>query len=530
MKRRNFLKLISFSILGCREKKEDKVNIQEMKSWFTDNPITLTGGDGYDDAWRLRLLCNGNVQDTSGNDNHGTAVVNNFLNEDQLGRLGGCLGFNGTTNYVDFGAKNIIDVTQSFSVFAFVRITSDSLTTSRVIFSNNNGTSAGIKFRVETSGVLNIRIPGGTHWTSSFILSTATWYWVGVTYNASTGEKIIYVDDSSEVVTGSNPTQSGNSAYVGADTNGAVNKWAGRISNLFIFQKVLNSSEITALKTLGDLYHNTASVLDAFTNIPIGGEVIFNSGHFKLNETIMINKSMTIRIKPGVVIEPVPESDMNPWVFAPDSKTHLYIFSCIEVDNVNIIDEGGSVVGLADGLQSFGFVQAFGFRECENIFVNGLTTYDLHNSLHLVGVDNSEFRNLTWLGNTFNLNYKNAPISAQFCDNLYFENIYCQNGEETIDLNGDCTHCSGVNIVGDNLTEAVLELNGGQFYNFDIIEGDQLDSPDLVRFQVYGAAINFGHGYVTTMGYNRNVTLTNIQGNPDFIDESGSNIADQTIT
>ncbi|MCC8425273.1 LamG domain-containing protein [Mucilaginibacter sp. UR6-11] len=196
----------------------------------------------------------GNANDVSGNGNNGTAY-NVTSTTDRNGVSGNAYAFNGTSSYVTVPDNVALRLNNTdYTLNAWVRVNSYGSSGMQMI-AKRSSTATGYGWSLTTSGYDFFGPGGGT--TSStgttFVSASATnWHMITVTYQYSTGTLTHYVDG---VAAGSYssgfPTPSATTTdplVIGRDNIGPNYFFNGAIDDVRIYNKLLTTTEITALK------------------------------------------------------------------------------------------------------------------------------------------------------------------------------------------------------------------------------------------------------------------------------------------
>ena len=193
------------------------------------------------------------VKDTSGNNRDGIAINSPSV---VTGKLNNCLDFNGTTQYVNLGNIASFGRTDSFSVEFWFKTTAGAGIRDIIGRMENTGNYRGwitsinngrIKFNlisILASSHLNVEMASGA-------FNDGVWYHCVVTYNgSSTPEGVhIYIDNVNQPLTIfinnlSSTIQNSINCQIGA-RDGANNPFPGNLDEVVIYDKELNSTEVT---------------------------------------------------------------------------------------------------------------------------------------------------------------------------------------------------------------------------------------------------------------------------------------------
>jgi hypothetical protein len=220
-------------------------------------------------------MSNGRVLDKSGGTNHGNVINISTTTFYASGKIGQGFNFDGSNDYMDLGDVNAIDTSTSLSGCAWVK--HDSITDDDVIFSKNNSTDDGFFFLrddigsvsgrtdmykiyfAESSGTENIQIEGVSN---SSPLSKWTFVCFSFIENTANGLRLYIngVEDANSPVStvGIIGIDSGTQPLRIGMRSDAVWHHDGSIDDVRIYNRVLSSTEITALYNSGNSKYATS--------------------------------------------------------------------------------------------------------------------------------------------------------------------------------------------------------------------------------------------------------------------------------
>jgi len=219
----------------------------------TSYTITLTVGEhstnnfGLQDTtmmgwWKFDEGTGTTATDSSTNGNHGTITGASWTND---GKVCKALDFDGSDDYVDCGSDTSLDITDTITVAAWVKL-------------NNGGsdiwydtvrrqTGYEISIQRGSSGIIEIALNDGSwHWYDSVstINLDGTWYHIAFTWEKSTGKVRIYINGNLDVERNgiTNSLQSTGKLWIG----GAGTAWStyGIIDEVKIYNRALTADEI----------------------------------------------------------------------------------------------------------------------------------------------------------------------------------------------------------------------------------------------------------------------------------------------
>jgi len=153
------------------------------------------------------------------------------------------LDFDGSNDYVSIADDNTLDLTDNFSITAWVNF--DSLSGAPMIFSKRASLSGHAYQFYSTSNKLAFNNGGGINYSTA-TLSINTWYHVGVTF--ASGVVTFYLNGNPSggftSTNGSNPTNT-YELQIGRAFNG--NYFNGKMDEVAIFNSVLTEPQILSI-------------------------------------------------------------------------------------------------------------------------------------------------------------------------------------------------------------------------------------------------------------------------------------------
>ena len=223
--------------------------------------VTFTGGggttrsvsgSGYESGDLIaHYPFDGNVQDASGNGNHGT-VHGATLAADRDGSPNSAYSFDGDNDYIDVSTLNL---GTAFSLCAWVQFDSprSPYVDAHAMFSAfpNGGACSEVYIHTDNSDRLKV---GGAGAATPGTVNGSSWCHVAVTYDAGTCR--LYVNGAEENQT-STASQAGYLNTIGAHqpTAGSIGDrepWNGLIDEVRVYGRVLSASEVHDLWGGGD--------------------------------------------------------------------------------------------------------------------------------------------------------------------------------------------------------------------------------------------------------------------------------------
>ena len=215
---------------------------------------------------------NGNANDESGNGNHGT-VNGAMLANDRLGNVNKAYNFNGTSDFISIPDDNSLDLSNQFSIAAWINIPdytnpqvqpngSGAFDYNRTFVSKPRNQGWASNYELSTAPSSQVRIIGFGAANMSccpnagIIANTVpllnTWHYVAVTYNGFSlnlyidgvldisSQAVISLDNSSE------PLYFGK-AFTSVGQENWYRWFKGKIDDIGIWNRALTQQEITAL-------------------------------------------------------------------------------------------------------------------------------------------------------------------------------------------------------------------------------------------------------------------------------------------
>jgi hypothetical protein len=216
-------------------------------------PASMSGLVGY---WKFDELIGSTSSDFSGYGHHGSWV--NGPSATSSCRVGSCIGFNGTTNYVNVPnpSSSTLDFSTNtdFSVTFWVKANSFGNTPFIVDKRHSfGGTFAGYTVYLSATGAPILRLGDGVsvnEWAGGGTNATGTWNFYAVSASRA-GNATLYTNGTS--IGGGNISAIGNittanSLYLGTKDATATNALDGLLDEVRIYDRALTSDEV------GDLY------------------------------------------------------------------------------------------------------------------------------------------------------------------------------------------------------------------------------------------------------------------------------------
>ncbi|MDZ4216921.1 MAG: DUF2341 domain-containing protein, partial [Candidatus Gracilibacteria bacterium] len=204
--------------------------------------------------------------DFSGNGNTGTVTGAVY----QSCQVGGCLNFNGTTNYVQTPSNSTLNMSGELTISAWVNLTAGG---GRGIFEKTVGGVLNTDYSLFLSGTSTyFRIHNGTSYTDLIYAaqpSTGAWHHILAVNSVSGGYRKIYIDGVQVASGASSAMRTGGDglSYIGRlATTGYY--FSGKIDELQVYPRALSVAEIIQLCDDGD-----GDAANGTCNPPSGGAI-----------------------------------------------------------------------------------------------------------------------------------------------------------------------------------------------------------------------------------------------------------------
>lgn len=193
------------------------------------------------------------VLDASANGLHGT-IQNGLMNSDSSPALAGNPGtcrygeFNGANQYINIPDNNVLDMTSSFTVSAWIKI--DSLPGSglKTILSKDEN----YEFHVKPNGTINwwwqTSSPGATRqFDSTGSISPGVWTHIAIRHQANNQSIFINGQASGSATFTGSPIANSDPLQIGADQGAGNREFNGNIDEVRIFSEALSDAQMITL-------------------------------------------------------------------------------------------------------------------------------------------------------------------------------------------------------------------------------------------------------------------------------------------
>jgi hypothetical protein len=239
----------------------------------------------------------GNWQDSSGNNLHGTAYGGAEIVPD--GKSNSAASFDGSGAYSDFGSSAVLRPAHAVSIEAWIRINPDSSGSMYIAGNADQTTMTGYGIVIQNSGLLEFRIGNGT-WrsvTSSTALTLGLWHHIAGTFDG--GKLRLYINGvldnetaAEAVITYSAPFRAG----YAAGTSGE-GYYAGLIDELAVYNRPLSDDEIASRYRDGkiDITPPEPPTVNPVAS-PTASTVITLSGTKEADSAIWVNNTRIVAL------------------------------------------------------------------------------------------------------------------------------------------------------------------------------------------------------------------------------------------
>ncbi|MES2655208.1 MAG: LamG-like jellyroll fold domain-containing protein [Bacteroidota bacterium] len=227
----------------------------------------------------------GNLADSSGNNNHGTNFGSQFTT-DKNNISSKAVNFNGTSAYINVPASTSLNSVQNeLSIAAWVNITDwyhwAEFSYAALLCKSNTSSSTQYRFSLLNNAFDVISNQKKFYKLIPTSFDTGTWYHVAIAKKADSC--ILYVNGNvmqTAVTEGTFPSDSTKPLEIGRDYAGSMEYYNGKMDELRIYNRALTSVEVTAI------YNNVNTSIHNAKVTPISNLVIYpnpSNGIFHLN-------------------------------------------------------------------------------------------------------------------------------------------------------------------------------------------------------------------------------------------------------
>jgi uncharacterized repeat protein (TIGR02543 family) len=227
---------------------------------FEKKVIPVGSCDGPTDGLVACYSFDGNANDESSNENHGT-VHGATLTEDRFGNAGSAYSFDGQDDYIE--NDTFVDIDKTITVTGWIKYTSllpNMYTRTIVGKADNNGSNTGFTLHLKetTGGIPKVRYivnddNGGRSDVYTDQIDIDTWYFVAASYDGT--EQKIYLDGKLNMSIENLGTikAATSNLLVGKSDVNRVGYFQGLIDDIRIYNRALSEQEIKQLYGLETL-------------------------------------------------------------------------------------------------------------------------------------------------------------------------------------------------------------------------------------------------------------------------------------
>ena len=196
---------------------------------------------------------NGNANDESGFNNHGT-VISATLASDRFGNPNNAYSFDGIDDYVDIADSPELNPTDAITVAAWIKPSSAVLegVYPPIVKKADSSVASGYALEFNNSTMRFFTVVEETWvYTKEISLAMEKWYLIVGVYDGS--EMVLYVDGNptSPNYFSGNITTASNNLNIGRDpANPSIRFYSGIIDEVRIYNRALNQSEVTELHNI----------------------------------------------------------------------------------------------------------------------------------------------------------------------------------------------------------------------------------------------------------------------------------------
>jgi len=208
-----------------------------------------TPASGLVAHWKMDdNAANTTVTDSSGKGNHGIARRNTSALSTP-GKFDGALTFNGSSDYINCGNNSSLDLTDNFTVAAWIKPHSFSYLAG-IVSKYHIPDARSYTLRLNKNSPYNKLMFGGhTNVTSVSTLNADQWYFVVGMRDSGVGK--IYINNRFDASAPVSILSSSDSLYIGMDYKPDARHFDGVIDNVTIFNRKLSGTEINTLYNEG---------------------------------------------------------------------------------------------------------------------------------------------------------------------------------------------------------------------------------------------------------------------------------------
>jgi subtilisin-like proprotein convertase family protein len=225
--------------------------VGDVQTWHypveTTSPVSSPSVSGLVAYWKMDdNAADTTVTDSSDNGNHGVARQNTSVLS-TAGKFDSALTFNGISDYIDCGNDSSLDLTDNFTIAAWIKPRSFSYLAG-IVSKYHTPDARSYTLRLNKNSPYNKLMFGGhTNVTSVGTLSADQWYFVVGMRDSGVGK--IYINGKFDASAPVSILSSSDSLYIGLDygDQGDARYFDGAIDNVMIFNRTLSGTEINTL-------------------------------------------------------------------------------------------------------------------------------------------------------------------------------------------------------------------------------------------------------------------------------------------
>ncbi|NCC50259.1 MAG: PKD domain-containing protein [Spartobacteria bacterium] len=217
----------------------ERITIGSLKNAKVVTPVAL-GAWPFDEMYGLTAF------DISGNENDGTIVDATW----DTGHAGAALAFDGSGDYVEIADSPVLDLTETVTLSAWVKLDSYPTQYSLIATKGNNSSIRNYAMYVMNDGRIHLSFYNGAYYSrsSASAFTLGEWHHVVGVINTVSDFMAVYVDG--ELITSWTDAipampANGNALYIGS----AYGTWPtdGAIDDLVIYDRALNAQQVSRL-------------------------------------------------------------------------------------------------------------------------------------------------------------------------------------------------------------------------------------------------------------------------------------------
>ena len=222
-------------------------SVAALNGWFTSNNVpsdTLTRGlVGY---WPMDEGSGTAAYDTSDNNNIGILSGPSWGGSTTTCKIGGCLSFDGTNDYVDAGNAASLDITNAITIEGWIKL--NAIGAYQEIASKISAAGIGYSLRIDSNNKISFVLGAtGAAWggtTGNTALTAGVWYNVAAKWDGNNIK--VYLNGADDTV--GSPTQASVGTVVQSFTIGEISYggdyFNGLIDEVRVYNRALSAEEV----------------------------------------------------------------------------------------------------------------------------------------------------------------------------------------------------------------------------------------------------------------------------------------------